>query len=155
MIREFLKTIRTRYDQIVRFIRMDDERTLGFEYREFMKLRGIATKRSAPYTPSQNGKTERSGGVLVIRARAMRIGANLPANLWPEVFKSVGYLNNRTPRRALAWKTPFEALTGEKPNLTPTAIWRNSRHGCVPEVISNRLIRTRMQPRWLLRRFVP
>ncbi len=36
MIREFLKTIRIRYDQIVRFIRMNDERILRFEYREFM-----------------------------------------------------------------------------------------------------------------------
>ncbi len=53
----------------------------------------------------------------MIRARAMRIGANLPANMWPEVFKSVDYLNNRTLRRALAWKTSFEALIGEKPNL--------------------------------------
>jgi hypothetical protein len=81
MIREFLKTIRIRYDQIVRFIRMNDERILEFEYREFMKLRRIATKRSAPYTPSQNDKTERSEKVLMIRARTLRIETNLPANL--------------------------------------------------------------------------
>jgi hypothetical protein len=44
MIREFLKTIRIRYDQILRFIRMNDECTLKFEYRDFMKLRKIVTK---------------------------------------------------------------------------------------------------------------
>jgi hypothetical protein len=53
MIREFLKTIRIRYDQIVRFIRMNDERILKFEYREFMKLRKIVTKWFALYTSSQ------------------------------------------------------------------------------------------------------
>jgi hypothetical protein len=60
MIREFLKTIQIRYDQIVRFIRMNDERILRFEYREFMKLRRIVTKRFASYTSSQNDKIERS-----------------------------------------------------------------------------------------------
>ncbi len=81
MIREFLKTIRTRYDQIVRFIRMNDERILEFEYREFMKMRKIATKRFVLYTSSQNDKIERSEEVLMIRAKAMRIKTNLSANL--------------------------------------------------------------------------
>jgi hypothetical protein len=52
MIREFLKTIRIRYDQIVRFIRMNDERILRFEYRNFMKMRRIVTKRFVSYTSS-------------------------------------------------------------------------------------------------------
>jgi hypothetical protein len=50
MIREFLKTARIKYDQIVRFIRMNDERILKYEYRKFMKLRRIVTKRFVSYT---------------------------------------------------------------------------------------------------------
>ena len=118
VIKEFLKMTKTRYDQTVRFFRTDDERTLGLEFAEFMKMRGITTERSAPYTPAQNGQTERSGGVLVIRARALRIAANLPASMWPEIFKTVGYLNNRTPKKMLGWKTPIDKLTGEKPKLS-------------------------------------
>ncbi len=81
MIREFLKTTRIRYDQIVRFIRMNDERILRFEYREFMKLRKIVTKRFASYTSFQNDKIERSEKVLMIKARTLRIETNLSANL--------------------------------------------------------------------------
>jgi hypothetical protein len=81
MIREFLKTTRIRYDQIVRFIRMNDERTLKFEYRDFMKMRKITTKRFVSYTSSQNDKIERSEKILMIRAKALRIEANLSANL--------------------------------------------------------------------------
>jgi hypothetical protein len=81
MIREFLKTIRIKYDQIVRFIKMNDERTLRFEYREFMKLRKIVTKRFASYTSSQNDKIERSEKILMIKTRVMRIKTNLSANL--------------------------------------------------------------------------
>jgi hypothetical protein len=114
MIREFLKTIRIRYDQIFRFIRMNNERTLRFEYRDFMKMRRIVTKRFASYTSSQNDKIERSERILIIKTRAMRIEANLSANLWSEMFKSVDYLNNQIFRRALIWKTFFEILIEKK-----------------------------------------
>jgi predicted transcriptional regulator len=118
MIREFLKTTRIRYDQIVRFIQMNDERILRFEYRDFMKLRKIVTKRFASYTSSQNDKIERSKEILMIKARAMRIETNLSINMWSKVFKTIDYLNNRILRRALIWKTFFETLIEEKSNLT-------------------------------------
>jgi hypothetical protein len=118
MIREFLKTIRIRYDQIVRFIRMNNERTLRFKYREFMKLRKIVTKWFASYTSSQNDKIERSENVLMIRIRVMQIRTNLSTNMWSKMFKSVDYLNNRTLKRALKWKISFEILIEEKSNLT-------------------------------------
>jgi hypothetical protein len=118
MIREFLKTTQIRYDQIVRFIRMNDERILKFEYRDFMKLREIVTKRFVSYTSFQNDKIERSERILMIKARAMRIETNLSVNMWSKVFKSIDYLNNRIFRRALAWKTFFEVLIEKKSNLT-------------------------------------
>jgi hypothetical protein len=117
MIRKFLKTIQIKYDQIVRFIRMNDERIFEFEYRDFMKLRRIVTKRFVSYTSSQNDKIERSEKILMIRTRAMRIKPNLSINMWSKVFKSIDYLNNRILRRSLIWKTFFETLIEEKSNL--------------------------------------
>jgi hypothetical protein len=118
MIREFLKTTRIKYDQIVRFIKINDERILRFEYREFMKLRKIVTKWFVSYTSSQNDKIERFEKILMIRTKVMRIKTNLSANMWFEIFKSIDYLNNRTLRRALKWKVSFETLTKEKSSLT-------------------------------------
>jgi hypothetical protein len=118
MIREFLKTIRIRYDQIVRFIRMNDERILRFEYRNFMKMRRIITKRFASYTSSQNDKIERFEKILMIKTKALRIKTNLSANLWSKIFKTVDYLNNRIFRRSLTWKTFFEILIEKKSNLS-------------------------------------
>jgi hypothetical protein len=118
MIRAFLKTIQIRYDQIVRFIRINDERTFEFEYRNFMKLRKIVTKRFVSYTSLQNDKIERSEKVLMIKTRAMRIKTNLSINMWSKVFKSVDYLNNRTLKKALIWKTLFEILIEKKSNLS-------------------------------------
>ena len=57
------------------------------------------------------------GGLLIQRARALRIAARLPANLWPEVFKTAGYLNNRKPKKILGWTTLIEAITKERLQL--------------------------------------
>jgi hypothetical protein len=118
VIKEFVKLALIRYEQTVRFIRIDDEQILGIEYGNFMKMRGISTERTAPYTPAQNGKTERSGGVLTMKSRALRIQATLSCELWPEFYKAAGYLNNRTSKRSLDWLTPIEILIGERPKLS-------------------------------------
>jgi hypothetical protein len=117
MIREFVKTIWIKYDQIVRFIKINDERILRFKYREFMKLRKIVTKWFVSYTSFQNDKIERSEKVLMIKARTMKIETNLSINMWSKAFKSIDYVNNRTLRQKLVWKTLFETLIEEKSNL--------------------------------------
>jgi len=63
--------------------------------------KGIKPERTAPDTPAQNGGSERSGRVIVTKARTMRIEANLPADMWPETVKAAGYIANRTPARKL------------------------------------------------------
>ena len=117
-IMEFLNMAKTRYGKTVKYFRVDGERTLGRDFDRLIASYGISVEMTAPATPAQNGAAERAGGVLVTKARAMRIGANLPTDLWPEAFMAAGYLNNRTPKRNLQWKTPFEALTGERPQLS-------------------------------------
>ncbi len=81
IIREFVKLTLIRYEQTVRFIRIDDEQTLNLAYDDFMKMREISIERSTSYISTQNGKTERSERVLIIRTRALRISARLPTNM--------------------------------------------------------------------------
>jgi len=40
----------------------------------------------------------------------MRVLANLPEDLWPEIVPAVAYVVNRTPNKQLDWKTPLEVL---------------------------------------------
>jgi hypothetical protein len=49
VIKKFVKLTFTRYEQIVRFIRIDDEQILSIEYDNFMKMRIISTKRIVSY----------------------------------------------------------------------------------------------------------
>lgn len=115
--------VKTRYGQSIRFMRLDGERALGNDFQEFTREEGITVERTAPYTPAQNGNAERAGRVITTMARSIRIDASLPSNLWPEIYRTVGYLLNRLPSRKLDWKSPFEALHGEKPDLAHLYIY--------------------------------
>jgi hypothetical protein len=121
MIKAFYAFVETQYKTRIQIFKRDGERTLGRAYKKWIKKKGIKEEISAPYTPEQNGAAERSGGVLIAKARAMRIEGNLPEDLWPEVFKSAAYITNRSPNKALNGKTPHQKLNQflGKPNTKP------------------------------------
>ena len=80
-IKEFEAWISRRYNQLIRIIRVDGERSLGKDFDDWTAGKGITVEWSAPYTPAQNGAAERSGGVILTKARAIRIGAQLLEDL--------------------------------------------------------------------------
>ena len=79
---------------------------------------GIDHQTTVPYTSQQNGVAERTNRTIVERTIALMHSERLPTGLWAEVMDTVVYLKNRSPSRALKRSTPFEALTGERPNLS-------------------------------------
>lgn len=146
VVQEYCQMIHTRYKATIRFFRSDGERTLGTQFDQLIRSRGMVSERTASHTPAQNGHSERSGGVIITTARSMRIHAHLPENLWPEVFKTAGYLLNRTPSKTLHWKTPFEMVTGNKPNLSHLNIY-----GCKAYSIKHGIPKLhKLQPRALI-----
>jgi hypothetical protein len=62
---------------------------------------------SCPYTPSQNGVSERSNRTIMEAARSMLHSNNPPLWLWSESVKYVTYILNRVPSKGKL-KTPFE-----------------------------------------------
>src|ERR1700730_16797198 len=92
-----INIIENQYKGKVRYIRLDGETSLGDMFENIVTEKGIKPERTAPDTPAQNGSSERSGRVMVTKARAMRIEARLPANLWPEIMLASAYIANRTP----------------------------------------------------------
>jgi hypothetical protein len=117
MIKKFVKLTLTRYEQIVRFIRIDDEQILNVEYENFMKMRKISTKRIVSYTSAQNEKIERSERILTMKSRALRIQTILSCELWLEFYKTIDYLNNRISKKSLNWLTFIKILIDERSKL--------------------------------------
>jgi hypothetical protein len=101
VLKEFIAFVQTRYDCTVRMLCSDGEKGLGDNFEEWIKAEGLTFELSVPYTPEQNGAAEHSGGVIIRRARAMRIHARLPESLWPEIMSAAAYILNRTPNRQL------------------------------------------------------
>ena len=81
IVEEYVEFVKTYYLKEIRFLRLDGERTLGIEFSNLMKRYRINVERTALYTPDQNGHAERSGGMIITVARAIRIYAKLPKNL--------------------------------------------------------------------------
>ena len=50
--------------------------------------------------------------------RSMLSDTNLPKKFWAEALATAVYLRNRSPTRAVERRTPFEAWTKEKPDVS-------------------------------------
>ena len=100
-IKEFFEMTTIKFNAKVKFFRIDDERILSNKYDDLMKFKDIIIERTVSYTSAQNGMIERIGGIFIFRARVVRIAVNLSINLWPEIFKAVEYLSNRTSKKKL------------------------------------------------------
>ena len=69
---------------------------------------------TAPYTSAHNGHVEQMHRTLMGKARTMRLYADLPANLWDELYLTASHLHAKTPTRSLKDITPFEMWHGRK-----------------------------------------
>jgi transposase InsO family protein len=96
-VQNFCAMTERQYNLPVKTFKLDGETSLLSKFKEWALKKGITIERSPPYTPDQNGAAERSGGVLIARATSLRIEANLPETLWPEIYRTAGYLINRSP----------------------------------------------------------
>ena len=54
---------------------------------------------------------------LVEAVRSMLADSRLPHRFWAEALSTAVYLRNRRPTTAVEGKTPFEAWSGQKPNV--------------------------------------
>lgn len=107
ILKDFIPFIQAKYNLKVNTIRSDNEMKRK-KTVQWLRTQGITLEPSAPNTQAQNGAAERSGGVIIEKARAMRIGANLPHDLWNEIVNCAVYLRDRTPRESNGWKSPYE-----------------------------------------------
>lgn len=109
LLETFLKFLHKQFNITVKAIESDNEITMvKSEVGRWCTSQGIKLEPSAPDTQSQNGGAERSGGVIKEKSRAMRLDANLPWELWPEITRAAVYLYNRTPNYSNRWTTPYE-----------------------------------------------
>jgi hypothetical protein len=105
----FFLFLKNHFNITVKVIESDNEiTTVKPQVERWLETKGITVEPSAPETQAQNGGAECSGSVNKEKACAMRLGANLSWELWPEITRAAVYLYNRTPNYINNWKTPYE-----------------------------------------------
>jgi hypothetical protein len=77
---------------------------------------------SAPYIHQENGHAERMVQRIDHLARAMLVDSGLHLQFWPDAVIAAVYLHNRMQSRG-SGKTPWELLTGEKPDVSGVRVW--------------------------------
>ena len=91
---------------------------ISTEFTSCLTSEGIRHELTIPYTPQQNGVSERLNRTLVECVRTMLVDLSLPHRFWAEALATAVYLRNRSPTKALKGVTPLEAWSGTKPDVS-------------------------------------
>ena len=111
------------------------------DFDDFCQDAGIKRELTVPYNPQQNGVVERKNKSICEAAKAMIHDHDLPMSLWAEASSTVVYVQNRSPHRILGDKTPKEAFTRVKPEVSHLRIF-----GCPVYIHVPKEKRSKMEP---------
>lgn len=109
------------------------------QFKQFCSEKGVKLQYTIPYTPEQNGHSERMNRTITERARSMLADSNLPKSLWNEAILMAAYLINRSPTSVLKNVTPAELWFDEKPNVSNLRIFGAMAHVYYPKQFRNKM----------------
>ena len=122
--KEFAEWARTQHGAKIKRLRSDrgGEYT-GDTFTKYLKEQGTERRLTTHDTPQHNGIAESLNRRIMERVRAFLAQSGLPKFLWAEAAHFVVWLKNRTPTKVLGNVTPYEKVTGLKPNLAGIPEW--------------------------------
>ncbi|KAG7553092.1 Zinc finger CCHC-type [Arabidopsis thaliana x Arabidopsis arenosa] len=118
---EVYKTeVELQHSDLVKKLRTDR----GGEYYDpmYFQSMGIIHETTVPYTPQQNGVSERKNRVLKEMVNSMLSYSGLSDGFWGEAMVTACYLLNRVPNKRNK-VTPYELWYKKKPNLNYLRVW--------------------------------
>ncbi|GJR79982.1 retrotransposon protein, putative, ty1-copia subclass [Tanacetum coccineum] len=95
---------------------------LSQEFKDYLGKNGIVQHLTSPYTPQQNGVSERRNRTLLDMVRSMFNLTTLPLSFWDYALESVVRILNMVPIKKVD-KTPYEIWHGNVPNLSYLKVW--------------------------------
>ena len=140
MFWKFKNLVETQSGQTIQALRSDNGKEYSSnQFNLFCDEAGIEHQLTAPYTPQQNGVSERKNRTIMEMARCLMFEKSLPKEYWVEAANTDVFLLNRLPTKAVEGRTSFEAWYGFKPSLKNLRIF-----GClcfvhVPQIKRDKL----------------
>jgi transposase InsO family protein len=119
VLKKLLKRAQNKFNAKVKGIRSDN----GTEFKntqveDYLDEEGIKHEFSAPYTSQKNGVAERKNRTLVEMVRTMLDEYRTSDQFWAKAVNTACHATNRLYLHKLLKKTPYEFLTGNKPNVS-------------------------------------
>src|SRR5487761_1184924 len=135
-LQNFLAMLETQYGKTPKEWMSD----AGGEYKsqEFLKVlqsKGIKVLQSVPHTPQQNGRAERFNRTLMDKVKALQHEACLPDSWWEFAVEHALHCYNRTPVMRLHWRTPYEAIHHEQPDISMLRVFGCGAYVYLPPTV--------------------
>ncbi|GFX04043.1 retrovirus-related Pol polyprotein from transposon TNT 1-94 [Trichonephila clavipes] len=105
------------------------------DVHEILHSNGITQRLTAPYTPEQNGASEREMRTTIEMARTLKYSnpeVSFPAAIWAELVNSAIYILNRTGKSSIENTSPYELWLKKKPRLKHLRIIGSQCYAHVP-----------------------
>lgn len=136
----FVQLCENKFSHKVKALRVDNgTEYINLHFGDFLNKKGIQLETAAPYTPQQNGRSERDMRTIVESARSMIYSRELPLYLWAEAVNTAVYILNRTPTTQAPNSTPHELWTGKSASLNHLKIFGSEAYMHVPDKLRKKL----------------
>lgn len=120
----FLTFIQNQTSRRVKSLRTDNVKEyVNQELLKIIRQNGIHHTKTIPHNPEQNGRAERLSRALLEKCRCMLHESKLGQEFWAEAVATASHMMNKTPCRAIGYKTPEEVWTKIKPDLSRLRIF--------------------------------
>jgi hypothetical protein len=121
-----LRRVQNEFDAKVKKRRSDNNTKFkNTQVEDFLDEEGIKHEFLAPYTSQQNGVVKRKNCTLMDMARTILDEYMTSDRFWTEVINTACHAINCLYHHKLLKKTSYELLTGNKPNVSYSQIFRS------------------------------
>lgn len=135
-LKEVLVFAKTQGNSIKEFLSDNGGEFDNYEVRKMLKDFGVTQRLTAPYTPQQNGASERENRTVIEMARTFRYSnknIQFPDAIWAELVRTAIYVLNRTRKTSVEGKSPHELWYGRKPRTSHLRIIASECYVHVPK----------------------
>jgi transposase InsO family protein len=142
-LNKFLRQAQNEFELRIKKIRSDNgTKFKNSQIEGFLWEEGIKHEFSSPYTPQQNRVMEIKNRTPLDMVRTMLDEYKTSGRFWAEAIKTACYSINRLYLHRILKKTPYELLTGKKPNVSYFRFFGSSALFLLKEVeIQNLLLK--------------
>lgn len=135
-LKEMIEHAKTQGHKIKEFLSDNGGEFDNEAVRKILREYGVIQRLTAPYTPQQNGGSERDFRTIIEMARTFKYSNSevvFPDALWGEFVTSAIYILNRTGKSLVENKSPFEVWFNKKPRINHLRIIGSLCYAHIPD----------------------